>query len=107
MVAALPKALDATLSRHKKNISVFDKGMKKAGAEFFGYAYLKGREFNLIAAALPGGFRDWMKENLPEEAESKIFRYREFATLMEPKIEEALALPGNSYRRSRNSYGRS
>lgn len=90
----LTKSLDATtekkLARHKANVILFDKGVQRSGAEFFGYIFLLGRELEQIAAVLPGEFEGWMAAALPDVQRSKIFRYREFYRLALPKVEEAM-----------------
>jgi hypothetical protein len=86
LVPAQDAATEKALATHKKNIKVYADGVRRSGAQLFGYAYLAGREMNLAKELLPHGqFEKWISNTFQDLSENTTKNWRNFATAIEDK----------------------
>lgn len=91
---SLPAATEKQLETHIKNIRLYATGVARSGAQFFGYAFLAGREINKAAEILPHGeLLPWIKQNFPDVSESATRTWRGFAEKLEAKFATVANLP--------------
>jgi len=84
LLASLAPEAEKALAGHKKNIKVYADGVRRSGAQLFGYAYLAGREMNLAKEILPRGqFEKWIEASFPNIAENTSKNWRNFANAIE------------------------
>lgn len=90
----LPAATEKQLELHKKNIRLYTDGVRRSGAQFFGYAFLAGREINLAAELLPHGeLLPWIQQNFPAVSEPATRIWRNFSKELESKFVTITNLP--------------
>jgi hypothetical protein len=87
-------ATEKALAAHKKNVTTYLTGVRRSGAQLYGYMYLVGREINRAKEVLEHGeLTKWVLDtfNLPQQTQN---RWRQLAEEIDAKLPTVGVLKG-------------